>query len=153
MNDSAGHPETGAAIFRFFNEIGIIAQLSGHAIERVLPHELKLAHFSVLNHLARLGGEPSLVDIARAMQVTKGAMTNTIARLEKKGYVAVTPDERDRRSKRVRLTDAGLDARDNAVAAIAPELVELAKSVSAPDMIEALPLLEKVRRYLDENRS
>lgn len=153
MNDSADQPETGPALFRFFNEIGIIAQLSGHAIERVLPHELKMAHFSVLNHLARLGGEPSLVEIARAMQVTKGAMTNTIARLEQRGFVAVTPDSRDRRSKRVRLTEAGLEARDNAVASVAPELLELAKNVSAPDMIEALPLLEKVRRYLDENRS
>lgn len=152
MTDNTEGPETDSAIFRFFNEIGIIAQLSGHMMESILPHELKMAHFSVLNHLARLGGTPSLVEIARAMQVTKGAMTNTIGRLEKRGYVTVSPDGRDGRTKRVRLTETGLKARNEAIAAIMPGVQELAKSVSAPDMIDSLPLLEKVRRYLDANR-
>jgi DNA-binding MarR family transcriptional regulator len=152
MNDRTVDKEADNAIFRFFNEIGIIAQLSGHLLESILPHELKMAHFSVLNHLARLGGAPTPVELARAMQVTKGAMTNTVGRLERRGYVSVTPDPHDGRAKRVQITDAGLSVRNEAIAAIMPVVMDLAKNVSAPDMIETLPLLEKVRGYLDINR-
>ncbi len=147
-----GGLDNGAALFRFFNEIAIIAQLSGTLLESRMPHGLTLSQFSVLNHLVRLDIESTPHEIARAMQVTKGAMTNTIKRLREKGFVDVTPDATDGRSKRVRVTDAGRLAREASIASIIPEILDLAKSVSAPDMIDALPLLEKVRRYLDEAR-
>ena len=44
------------AMFRFLNEIGIIAQLSGTAFEKVMPGTMTLPQFTVLNHLTRLGG-------------------------------------------------------------------------------------------------
>ena len=70
--------------FRFFTEIGIIEQLARNRLERGLPDGLKISQFSVLNHLVRLGGEWSPARLARAFQVTKGAMTNTLQRLEKR---------------------------------------------------------------------
>ena len=35
-----------------------------------------------------------MMELARAMQVTKGAMSNTVARLLDKGLIAVKPDPR-----------------------------------------------------------
>ena len=138
-----------SSVFRFFMEISSIAQASDKLMDRALPHELKRAHFLVLDRLARDDASPTLLDLSRAMQVTKGAITNTIQRLEARGFVVVEPDAHDGRSKRVLLTDLGRMVRGDAVRALAPDMLELAKTISAPDMIEALPLLERIRRYLD----
>lgn len=142
----------GEALFRFFNEIGIIAQLSGNAFERVMTGGMTLPRFTVLNHLVRLGGNRTPLQIARAMQVTKGTMTNTLGHLERAGYISVRPDARDGRSKRVDITDRGRAARGEAIAAMAPELARLAERISLRDVEAALPLLEQVRKLLDERR-
>jgi DNA-binding MarR family transcriptional regulator len=140
-------------MFRFLNEIGIVAQLSGNAFERTMPDGMTLPQFVVLNHLIRLGGGKTPLDLARAMQVTKGAMTNTLGHLERAGHISVTPDPNDGRSKRVDITAGGRAIHADAVRAIGPELEHLL-SVLPLDRIEAaLPLLEDLRRILDERRS
>lgn len=141
-----------AAYFRLFNEIGIIAQLSGNKLERVLPEGMSLAQFSVLNHFCRLGGAWSPTRLAAAFQVTKGAMTNTLQRLEAQGLVSVRPDGDDARAKVVEITDAGRAAREAAVQATVPILAQLAGLVPLADVKAALPFLEFVRKTLDENR-
>ncbi|WP_206075908.1 MarR family transcriptional regulator [Mesorhizobium sp. Z1-4] len=143
----------GELMFGFFNEIGIIAQLSGNAFEKVMTGGMTLSQFSVLNHLARLGGDRTPLQIARAMQVTKGTMTNTLGHLERAGHIFVRPDERDGRSKRVDITPLGLAARNTAIAALMPELGWLAERISLEDMAAAMPLLEQVRKILDERRN
>jgi DNA-binding MarR family transcriptional regulator len=138
--------------FRFLTEIGIIAQLSGTAFEKAMPPGMTMPQFVVLHHLARLGGEWTPVRLANAMQVTKGAMTNTLAHLSGKGFVAIRPDDRDGRSKLVSLTLEGKTACDRAIAAVAPELKALVDGVSAELLAETIPPLEIVRRFLDRRR-
>lgn len=145
-------PKSDPPAFIFFNEIGIIEQLSRTRLERVLPDGLKISHFGVLNHFVRLGGERSPAELARAFQVTKGAMTNTIQRLEARGLITVRPDPRDGRGKRVAITSAGRRARDEAVAAIGPLLAELEGAFSRKDFAAALPFLQELRAYLDRSR-
>ncbi|MEQ1783915.1 MAG: helix-turn-helix domain-containing protein, partial [Hyphomonadaceae bacterium] len=87
--------------FRLFTEIGIINQLSSNRLERELPDGMSLAQFGVLNHFVRLGGQWAPTRLARAFQVTKGAMTNTLQRLEAQGLVKVVPDPKDARAKLV----------------------------------------------------
>lgn len=144
--------DTRAAAFRFLNEIGIIAQLSGNALERTLPNGMTIAQFSVLNHFVRLGGESTPLRLARAFQVTKGAMTNTLRHLEDKGFITVRPNEKDGRSKQVSITAAGKDAHARALKAVEPMLDELLGQFGANEMAEALPLLSRMRNWLDERR-
>ena len=139
--------------FDFFTEIGIIAQLSQSRLQQALPGGLMLSHFTVLNHFARRGGEQSPAELARAFQVTKGAMTNTVRRLEGRGLVAVRPDPGDGRAKLVSLTPAGRAARDDAIAAIAPIIAQLAARFATARFNEALPFLRDVRIYLDGARN
>ncbi len=139
-------------IFTFFNEIGIIDQLAQNILERALPDGLKMSHFVVLNHFARLGGARSPQDLARAIQVTKGAMTNTLKRLESRGLVNVRPDPDDGRAKRVTLTDAGLHVRNEAIQAISPALQAIGEQFTQKRLKDALPLLREVREYLDKTR-
>lgn len=50
---------TDAVAFRVMNEIGIIDQLERNLFERVLPHDLTVPQFIVVNHFVRLGGDRS----------------------------------------------------------------------------------------------
>lgn len=143
----------GEAIFRFFNEIGIIAQLSGNAFEKVMTGGMTLPQFSVLNHLVRLGGNRTPLQIARAMQVTKGTMTNTLGHLQRAAHITIRPDPVDGRSKRVDITDSGRIAREDAIAAMAPELAWLLERISISEIESVLPVLEQVRKLLDERRN
>ncbi len=147
---SAGAP--GPDVFRFFNEVGIIEQLTRNRLERRLPHGLKLSQFTLLNHLMRLGGEWAPARLARAFQVTKGAMTNTIQRLQALGFVEVLPDPADRRGKRVRITAAGRTAHADALVALGPDLATIEGALGRAGFAAAIPFLVEVRSYLDENR-
>jgi len=138
--------------FRLFNEIGIIAQLSGNKLERVLPDGMSMAQFSVLNHFCRLGGAWSPTRLAAAFQVTKGAMTNTLQRLEAQGFVTIQADDEDARAKIVEITDAGRSAREAAIRATGPIMMQLAGLLPLADVKAALPFLEFVRITLDANR-
>ncbi len=139
-------------IFEFFNEIGIIDQLASTHFERVMPSGLRLPHFSVLNNLTRLGGDKTPAQLARAFQVTKGAMTNTLQRLEHAGYVTVSPDGSDGRRKRVNITPEGRAVRDRAIAALLPEAESLLAEVSEGSLRRLLPTLRRIRQILDAAR-
>ena len=145
-------PPDDPLLFRFFNEIGIIEQLSRAQFERGLPHDLTMSQFRVLNHFSRLGGEKTPLQLARAFQVTKGAVTNAVQKLEAKGFVETRPDAHDGRSKLVRITEAGRRARDDAIATLQPLVPFMLAEFSEKDFADALPFLERVRRFLDENR-
>ncbi len=148
-----GAPTEDPLAFRFFVEIGIIEQLARNRLERGLPDGLKVSQFSVLNHLVRLGGAWSPARLAGAFQVTKGAMTNTLQRLEKRGLVRVSPDPVDGRGKLVDITNSGRHMRDRCIDGVGPLLTDLSRALPDKDFATALPVLEKVREYLDSHRS
>ncbi|MFZ3034953.1 MAG: MarR family transcriptional regulator [Parvibaculum sp.] len=139
--------------FDVFNEIGIIEQLSRNAFERVLPEGLSLAGFSVLNHFVRLELKSSTpTELASAFQVTKGAMTNTLHRLELSGLVSVTRNPQDGRGKIIRITPKGIKARTQSIEAIIPTLATTGAAIPGKEATSALPFLKKLRIFLDENR-
>lgn len=146
--DNAGIEE----LFDFFTEIGIIAQLNEAAIRKQLPADMSHAQFVMLHHLSRVGGEWTPARLAEALQVTRGAITNTVKRLEKKRLVSVRAAGDDGRSKLVSLTETGLAARDAALALLAPEVSELAGELPLKEISAMLPVLETVRKVLDEHR-
>lgn len=144
--------ETVALYFRLFNEIGIIAQLSASRFERVLPHDLTVAQFSLLNHCVRLGDGWTPARLAAAFQVTRGTMTSTLQRLEAKGFIRLEADPDDARSKRVFLTDRGRAARSTSLAALAPELARMPEVLAPEAAAKLMAPLEQLRIWLDANR-
>jgi DNA-binding MarR family transcriptional regulator len=140
------------AAFRLLNEIGIIEQLARTRFERVMPHDLTLAQFSVLNRFVRFGQPASPLELARAFQVTKATMTNTLQRLEVKRLISVVPNPGDGRAKIIDITEMGRRARSDAIAAVGPELAKLEQVIGTELIYELLPRLARIRAYLDENR-
>ncbi|WP_372425632.1 MarR family winged helix-turn-helix transcriptional regulator [Salinarimonas chemoclinalis] len=145
---AAGDP----LVFRLLNEIGIIDQLASRLFERVMPGDLTLPQFVVLNHFVRLGRPSSPLRLARAFQVTKSTMTNTLQHLERAGLVTIEPDPQDARAKVVFITDAGRAAREAAIAALTPRLSSIADGIAAQDVEAAMPLLARLRANLDAER-
>jgi DNA-binding MarR family transcriptional regulator len=132
-----------------FSELLIADQLARARIAKVLPRGMELSQFSVLNHLARLNEERSPAQLARAFHVTRGAMTNTLTKLEWAGHVHIRPDWDDARRKWVSLSPAGQAARDRAVIAIAPVFDDLVARLGAERLRGTLPLLRAIREGLD----
>lgn len=139
-------------LFRFFNEIGIIEQLSRTLFEGELPDGLILPHFTVLNHLIRVQDGSTPLKLARAFQVPKTSMTHTLAVLEKHGLIEMRPNPEDARSKCVWITDAGRAFRDEAIGRLEPHLRRMAETISPAEIAAALPVLVATREYLDRTR-
>lgn len=143
---------TNATFFAFFNEIGIIGQLSRALFEARLPDGLLTAHFSVVNHMVRLGDGRTPLELATAFQVPKTTMTHMIAVLERHGFIDIRPNPADGRSKCVFLTDTGRAFREDAMRLLAPDIDRMAQVIDGDTVAALLPELERIRRYLDENR-
>jgi DNA-binding MarR family transcriptional regulator len=141
-----------ALLFRLLNEIGIINQLATTAFERVMPHDLTLAQFTILNHCMRLGDNKTPAQLADILQVTRGTLTSTLGRLAEKRFVRLVPDAEDGRSNRVVLTAAGRKARDAAIVAALPLLETARLAMPRATVVRMLPALEDLRRWLDANR-
>ncbi|MDH4385541.1 MAG: MarR family winged helix-turn-helix transcriptional regulator [Caulobacter sp.] len=137
---------------QLLTEIGIINQLSVTLMERTIPAGMSAAQFGVLSHFVRRGGEESPAQLAGAFQVTKGAMTNTLQRLEAQGFVKILGDAADGRKKRVSLTPEGARAYDTAVMAMRPHMEALRGAFTDAEFAAALPFLKALRIWLDENR-
>jgi DNA-binding MarR family transcriptional regulator len=144
--------KAGARIFAFFNEIGIVSQLSGALFGRLIPSGLHLSHFIVLNHLTRVGDGRTPVQIATALQVTKATMTHTLGVLTRLGYVEIVPNPGDGRSKLVTMTPEGRAFRDEALGKLAPAFAFVGEHLTADEIGATLPVLEKVRKLLDAER-
>ncbi len=134
-----------------FSEVAMADQLARSQLSRALPKGMEISHFSVLNHLAHLNAERTPAQLARLFHVTKGAMTNTLGKLEIAGYIHVRPDWDDARRKFVGISNAGLAARDEAVKAIAPIFDEVVQSLGSEKIRSVLPILRELRGRLEKD--
>lgn len=132
-----------------FSEILTNEQLIRSRLSRVLPKGMEISHFSVLNHLARIGDERSPAQLAKAFHVTRGAMTNTLSRLEWAGYVHIRPDWEDARRKMVSVSPSGRQARDAAISAITPMVSDLIRELGEDRVRASLPVLRELRSKLE----
>lgn len=140
-------------LFDVFNEIGIIDQLARALLEARLPDGLITPHFSVVNHLSRLGDGRTPIEIARAFQVPKTSMTHTIKVLEAKGYVEVRPNPEDGRSKCVFLTEKGRALPGLAVSKMAPDITHVMQGLDVSELTAITPVLRQLRETLDAERN
>jgi DNA-binding MarR family transcriptional regulator len=132
-----------------FSEMFMADQLARNRLSRALPKGMELSHFSVLNHLARTNEEKTPAQLARIFHVTRGAMTNTLNRLEWAGHIHVRPDWDDARRKLIAISPSGRRAREAAIAAIAPILSETVREIGQDRVRQALPVIREMRLRLE----
>ena len=141
--------ERNALAISLFSEILAADQMVRSRLSRVLPKGMEISHFSVLNHLAWHEGERTPAKLAETFHVTRGAMTNTLSKLEWAGYVHIRPDWDDARRKMIAISPAGLAARDQALSAIAPMISQVVSELGEERVRSTLPILRQLRTKLD----
>ena len=133
-----------------FGELFMADQLARNRISKVLPKGMELSHFSVLNHLARISDERTPAQLARSFHVTRGAMTNTLTKLEWAGHVHIRPDWEDARRKFVAISPAGRAARDSAVATVVPVIADVVQALGTDRVRSLLSVLRELRIRLED---
>ena len=132
-----------------FGEILALDQLVRNRLAKVLPKGMELSHFSVLNQLSHAKIERTPAQIAKSFRVTKGAITNTLNKLELSGYIHVRPDWEDARRKMVRISPAGIVARNNALKAVTPIINELISEMGEERLKAIVPILRELRQKFE----
>ncbi|MAM63451.1 MarR family transcriptional regulator [Maritimibacter sp. UBA3975] len=145
MSDS----QTDSLSVALFSEMFMADQLARTALSKAMPKGMELSHFSVLNHLSRVGEARSPAQLAKSFHVTRGAMTNTLAKLEWAGHIHIHPDWDDARRKQVTISPAGRKARDAALAAITPIISDVVRSIGPDNVRAVLPVLREMRAKFD----
>ena len=141
---------TDSLAIALFGEIFMSDQLARNRLSKALPKGMELSHFSVLNHLTTANDERSPAQLATAFHVTRGAMTNTLNKLEWAGHIHIRPDWDDARRKHVTISPAGRAARDVALNAIAPIIAKVVETIGTEKVRAALPVLREFRDQMDE---
>ena len=132
-----------------FGEILALDQLVRARLAKVLPKGMELSHFSVLNQLSHTKIERTPAQIAKSFRVTRGAMTNTLNKLELSGYIHIRPDWDDARRKMVSISPAGIVARNNALAAVTPIINQLISEMGEERLRAIVPILRDLRQKFE----
>ena len=133
-----------------FSEITTIDQLIKIQISRSLPEGMAISHLSVLNHLSSVKNEKTPMQLAKSFHLTKGAMTNTLSRLEKSGYIHIRPDWNDARRKQITISKSGLEAQREAINSITPILAKAINKLGKEKADSVLPIIRELRNILSK---
>ncbi|WGI22014.1 transcriptional regulator [Amylibacter sp. IMCC11727] len=130
-----------------FSELIAADQAIKGVLSRRLPKGMEMSHFSVLTHLNHVT-ETSPAKLARSFALTKGAITNTLKKLELAGYIHIRPDWDDARKKQVSISAAGRAAHEQALLSLMPEFEKVAQSLGDQKIKAILPTLRQFRGTL-----
>lgn len=115
------------------------------------PLGLNEGDYGVLAPLRRAGApfELTPTELARQRMMTSGGMTAALDRLERKGLIERVPNPADRRGSLVRLTSAGHEVVDAAMAEHAHVEHQLLTNLSADEQARLTALLRKLLKGVD----
>ncbi len=131
---------------------GIVDRIGGinRRIKRMLDEtldefDLSSGEWHALGSLSRAsGGRRTAGELAAKMELSSAAMTNRLDRLEKAGLARRIPDERDRRSVQIEVTDEGRALYERTVDAQAAKEAIVAEALSVKQQDELNALLRKL---------
>jgi DNA-binding MarR family transcriptional regulator len=133
-----------------FDEIGAIARLLRQSITRQLPPGMTYMHFDLLRHFVRHGDGQTPAQLARALMLTKGALTNILQRMSELGHAAVFADVSDGRKKRVRVTRNGVQAYLSVIKGLRANKESLRSAFTEAEFRDAAPFLKALRVFLED---
>lgn len=92
--------------FRLYQCANLLHKTGSRAVE---SEGLTTQQWAVLGALSREEAQMgmSVNDLARYLMVSRQNLAGVMGRMERDGHISVTPDERDRRSRLIRMTESG----------------------------------------------
>ena len=134
----------------FFNEIGIIEHLTRLSVTAHLPPGMTYAHVELLMRFHRDGDGQTPAELARAMLMSKAAMTSALQKMEAMGFIVLLSDVTDRRKKRVRLARGGREAHAELLKGMKWKMDALREGFTDAEFRQALPFLRSLRLFLED---
>ena len=119
--------------------------------ETLAPAGLAPWEFDVLSALRRTGGTEGLspTELCEAAQLTSGAMTHRIDRLEERRLVRRRAETSDRRSVRVTLTAQGRKQIDRVIGARMVDAADFVAGLNRSEQRQLASLLRRVTKGLE----
>ena len=135
-------------LFEFYQTSGNVHTLLTKRAEACLPHRLTMAQFGVLDDLRQSQSALTPLELAVSFSLTKGAITNSLKQLEKKGFIVLSPHPVDGRSKLVSLSEQGRAAHRASLIALSELTSGLLAEFSTLELVDALPFMTKLQNWL-----
>ena len=104
----------------------------------------------MLMHLAKYEHIPSQKELADAMGISPAAVTTTLKRLEKEGYITRSVTDEDNRRNEIRITEAGLAAVNESRAVFEQVDKHMFSVLSEAELLAFTDLLERIKENLLE---
>jgi DNA-binding MarR family transcriptional regulator len=130
---------------------GLRRRLNRMLDETLAEFGLSVGEWNVLTHL-QLDGPPhrkSVGQLSKWAELSSGAMTNRLDRLEQASFVRRVPDPDDRRGVLVELTDDGRRAWEQSVSAQAEKESLVAAALNATEKRQLNALLRRLMREFE----
>ncbi|WP_236694001.1 MarR family winged helix-turn-helix transcriptional regulator [Sporosarcina globispora] len=109
-------------------------------------HHLYRAQWSILYYLYN-DGSVTLVELSHYLGVEKPTVTRTIAKLEDMGYLEPVPTK-DKREKRMQLTDTGRKVYQEVRVAIDEFEQEILNGISEEEQLKGIRVMSEIRKNL-----
>lgn len=120
------------AITQLLNVLG--SQLHTLGVRFAAREDLHATDVQALSHLAMAGGSLTAGDLARSLELSTGATTRLVDRLEAVGHVARHTDPEDRRRRTIAVTPQALETAASFFGAIADTMRTALQDYSDDDL-------------------
>ena len=139
------------------NEIGMLIkqisfQMRTHADTDLRKCDLTWSQAHLLRHLTRAGGEMSQKQIEKEMEISHPTVVGLVQRLETKGFVESFTDEKDRRVKKVRLTEQAREHQHFMEERFREKEKLMTRGMSEEEVKELIRLLRELHANLEESK-
>src|SRR5213592_2125928 len=126
----------------------LVLMKAHRALQRLATHSIEsadvgLSDFAVMEMLLHKGPQP-VNEIGRRIELTSGAITTAVDRLESRGLVTREADESDRRARIVRLTPRGKEHAAKVFASHKTAMDFVATGLSRTERATLIELLRKL---------
>lgn len=118
----------------------VVDTFGAQSQEQVCCHDITWSEYRAMRHL-ETGPASTMLDLVRALAVTKSGATRVVDRLEQKGYAHRETGELDARSCCVRLSPKGTALLRKIEAEVLPAREELLSRISGEERITVLTAL------------
>jgi len=132
---------------------GLSRRIKRTSEQTIAEFGLAFGEWHVLGMLHNQGPRLSPGALAKRLELSSGAMTNRLDRLETGGLVRRLPDPEDRRGLQVELTDEGRRIYRESVAAQAAKESVIASALSADEHVQLNALLRRLMIAFEQRES
>lgn len=139
---------------KLMTQIGIIQQLlATRQAKHFAKLELSYSQFTILKHFSNNPEkEWTITSLADVMEMNQPGITKVVSKLIDKNLLSAKSDSQDARKKHLKITPQGLSLCDKIIRSLIPDISNMLSSWDDNQLIDMQIHIEKLMRWLDENR-